>query len=74
MTYYRVTTRAGNGLGYESLYGDEPRYYLTREAAQARADALNQPCEDPSLEGTYFVEERRDGQDKDDEYFADMVA
>jgi hypothetical protein len=83
-TYYRVTTSlehemAGAGLGYEEMYGSQPRYYWDREDAQKRAHAFNTDGNyDPDLAGTYFVEERcvyDDGlwDDSDDQYAREQL-
>lgn len=71
-TYYRVTTKrdaemAGAGIGYEEIYGSEPRYYRFRIDAEAHAAVLNETSDE--LNGTYFVEERTTGQDDDDDYY-----
>lgn len=60
---------AAAGLGYEAIYGHEPRYFWSRPAANARAAELNNEP-DADLSGTYTVQRRQEGMDADDDYCA----
>lgn len=73
-TYYKVICSeeqqmAGAGLGYEEIFGSEPRYFWSLEKANHRAKQLNSPEYGDAGAGTYSVEECKvydDGSFDDD--------
>lgn len=76
-TYFKIECSrefemAGAGLGYEEIFGDEPRYFLDRGEADATCERLNSSGSD-DLNGTYNVAERNEGDDADDYYCARQI-
>ncbi len=71
--YFKITTTAesaagGAGLGYESLYGNGPRYFWDYEEAVGRCRDLNNDEPGDYLNGTYSIHERFMGDDDGDDY------